>query len=545
MGTRVTVVRTGQEFEPLEISQVEDVFTMDASTSDGGIPMITLTLPPGLDALPLIGEAVKIESSTLGSTSGIMAEMSINNMGAVQVTLNTKLNPLVRLAKAKPFVGTVQDLVRYYFKLGGITGGYQFAPGVTNVHVNAQGWEDTIWTRLVKLQQIYRFEIALVSDYILVRPWRTVTADIGHLQDSTYTYSALPISKTIEVDYFTNREARNEVVYPVNGVQADASSISADAREVVEVEIQLSASLASVKQPKFRTSVSKNYKGSESVYTVIDKDGYIIKEDFWKKHGGKVSVKIGPDSTSVIVTMVGPNYSKRAPYKLAYAPMENKTDSKGATKKEPNTDLQFESLFLVGSGVRFDKKTMVIQTGARPQDIVQEVGATVSDPAMSSEAQAWNTILPVLNESSGGKLVMSGTIARINQRGKTGELTNIPFQDVEDLREGVSYGIMEDDIHAGMTYGEVESFYNQQLVFELENQTFGNAAGARLFDPVMQRWFRVTSATITLAGVTFTAEDDLLYTDVEDWLDGKTYGYVEDTLWGGLDYRAVEMRGLK
>lgn len=545
MGTRIQVVSTGQVFEPLDIQQVEDVFTSNVNISSGGIPMISITLPPHLDFLSLVGEAVEVESSTLGRTSGVFTEISVDDMGSPKVLLNTKLNPLVRMARAKPFVGKLSDLIKYYFKLGGINVGFEFDSKFKDTNVNAQGWEDVIWTKLIKLQQVYEFEIALVSDYISVRPWKLRTADIGHLQATAYNYTTMPISKTIEIDYFTNRKISNQVVYPIDGVKDDSSTITANAREVTEVELRLSASVASIKSPKFRETISRNYGGSESIYTVTDKDGFIVKASDWNRFGGKVTAKVGPDSKTIKITFIGPNLSKRSPYKLTFVPLENVIESNGSVKKKPNPDNGFNSLYIVGSGVGFEKRTISINTGARPKDIVQTVGAQVSEPEISSAAQAYKAALPLLNEASGGRVKLSGTIARINQRGKTGALTGIPVQEVEDLHVGTTYGSMEDVIHAGKTYGQVESYYNQQLIFDFDNQAFGNSAGARLFDPKTRRWYRITSATITLAGVSFEAEDDLNHGDVEDWLDGKTFGYVEDTLWPNLTFWDVELKGLK
>ena len=545
MGTRIKVVSTGQEFEPLDIQQVEDVFTSNVNISSGGIPMISITLPPHLDFLSLVGEAVEVESSTLGRTSGVFTEISVDDMGAPKVLLNTKLNPLVRRARAKPFVGKLSDLIKYYFKLGGINVGFEFDSKFKEANVNAQGWEDVIWTKLIKLQQVYEFEIALVSDYISVRPWKLRTADIGHLQSTAYNYTTMPISKTIEIDYFTNRKISNQVVYPVAGVKDDSTTITANAREVTEVELKLSASVASIKSPKFRETISRNYDGSESIYTVTDKDGFIVKASDWNRFGGKVTAKVGPDSKTIKITFIGPNLSKRSPYKLTFVPLENVIESNGSVKKKPNQDNGFNSLYIVGSGVGFKKQTISINTGARPKDIVQTVGAQVSEPEISSSAQAYNAALPLLNEASGGRIKLSGTIARINQRGKTGALTGIPVGEVEDLHVGSTYGSMEDVIHAGKTYGQVEAYYNQQLIFDFDNQAFGNSAGARLFDPKTRRWYRITSATITFAGVSFEAEDDLNHGDVEEWLDGKTFGYVEDTLWPNLTFWDVELKGLK
>lgn len=545
MGTRITVVRTGQQFEPLDITQTEDVFNSNIGNTSGGIPMLTITLPPNLNFLEVVGEAVLVDSSTLGKTSGVISEITVDNMGSPACLLNTKLNPLVRMTRAKPFVGTLTDLIKYYFKLGDVTAGYQIDPSFDNIEVHAQGWEDVIWTRLSKLQSVYRFEIALVSDFITVRPWKQREADVGHITSTTYNYSTVPISRSIEIDHYSNHMISNEIVYPVGGIQENSSTITAEARETAEVEIELSASVSSIRAPQFADTVAENYSGPGSIFTVMDKDGFMLTQEEWDRMSGKLTVEIGPDSTTLIVKFVGPNFSPRSPYRVAFAPFEPVIQHDGTVKSEPNTDRQFNSLFIVGSGVGFAKHTVNIQTSAREQDIVEEVGAQISEPEISTLEQLYNAAFPVLNEASGGKLVLSGTVARINQRGQTGVTSGIPVEDVEDLNVGLTYGIMEDDIHAGKTYEQVEDFYNQQLLFEFDNQAFGNSAGARIYDVNTDRWYRITSATISMSEITFEAEDDLTVEDVEDWVGSQTYGYVEDTLWGDLTYWQVELRGLK
>ena len=545
MGTRITVVSTGQQFEPLDLTQIEDVFTTNVSVNDGGIPMTTVVLPPNLDYTSLVGESVTIESSTLGVTSGIITDLTVDNSGAPTATLNTKLNPLVRLARAKPFVGTLRNLLGYYFKLGGITENLQWDSNMSNPTVNAQGWEGIIWEKLVKLQQVYQFEIALVSDLIYVRPWRVRTADIGHIFETEFSYTSMPISRTIEIDYFSNTKISNKLVYPVNGVKDDSIAISADARETIEVEIPISASVSSIKQPQFRTTISDNYRGSESIFSVMDKDGKVISAAEWTKYKGLLSVKIGPESTSLIVTFRGLNKASRAPYKVAFAPVEEVADDHGGKTKKPNMDRAFNSLYIVGSGVAFTQRTVSLNTGARAKDIVEEVGATVSDPAISTMGQLCNAALPLLAEASGGKIVLSGSIARINQRGQTNALVNVPVGDVEELLMGQTYGSIEDVIHASETFGDVEYYYSHHLLFEFDNQAFGNAAGARVWDPDTYRWYRITSATISMTEVQFTAESDLLVGDVEEWVGDNTYGYLEDTLWPNTTYWDVELRGLR
>lgn len=545
MGTRITVVSTGQQFEPLDITQTEDVFGSNIGNTSGGIPMLTVTLPPNINFLEIIGEAVVVDSSTLGKTSGVITELTVDNMGSPACILNTKLNPLVRLTRAKPFVGTLSDLIRYYFALGDLTGGYQIDSEFDDIQVNAQGWEDVIWTRLSKLQSVYKFEIALVSDFISVRPWKQRVADSGHTKTTVHSYSTVPISRTIEIDYFSNHKISNEIVYPVGGIQDNSTTISVEARETTEVELELSASLASLKTPHFVETISEDYNDSDSVYTVMDKDGYMLTAEEWDIFGGKLTAEIGPDSTTVIIKVVGPNNSLRAPYKIAFAPVEPVIENDGTKKNQPNLDRQINTLFLVGSGVGFDRQTVSIPTGAREEDIVEEVGAQISEPEISTMEHLYNAAFPVLNEASGGRIVLSGTVARINQRGQTGVTSGITVEAVEDLNVGRTYGIMEDDIHAGKTYEQVEDFYNQQLLFEFDNQAFGNSAGARIYDVETNRWYRIVSATITMSEISFEAEDDLTVEDVEDWIGSQTYEQVEDVLWGGLTYWQVELRGLK
>lgn len=72
----------------------------------------------------------------------------------------------------------------------------------------------------------------------------------------------------------------------------------------------------------------------------------------------------------------------------------------------------------------------------------------------------------------------------------------------------------------------------------------GNSNGARYFDEVSRRPYRVRSVTGGAVGATIQGDDDLLHDDQEDYRGAMTYGDVEAAR-SGLTYRDDFLIGLR
>ena len=96
---------------------------------------------------------------------------------------------------------------------------------------------------------------------------------------------------------------------------------------------------------------------------------------------------------------------------------------------------------------------------------------------------------------------------------------------------------------ASYTYASFRAYLASSLADAFENQIFGNVNGARVWDQKRHRWFRVRSGTITPSVISFNADDDIIFSDVQSAWGEKTYTEV-DSMFSGLTYSEVQGAGL-
>ncbi|MGG7128927.1 hypothetical protein ACQPUH_15430, partial [Clostridium perfringens] len=94
-----------------------------------------------------------------------------------------------------------------------------------------------------------------------------------------------------------------------------------------------------------------------------------------------------------------------------------------------------------------------------------------------------------------------------------------------------------------ISYEQVRQYWIKQFEDENANQVFGNAQGARIYDRRTRRWYRIRSATLTPAEITFSADDDHTMSDVQELYGDLTYAGVQ-TILEPFTYREAELAGL-
>src|SRR5690606_37473428 len=98
--------------------------------------------------------------------------------------------------------------------------------------------------------------------------------------------------------------------------------------------------------------------------------------------------------------------------------------------------------------------------------------------------------------------------------------------------------------NAGKSYLQVQEEFNTGRDSLFENQVFGNVNGARVWDKASARWYRIRTGTLTPPQIQFEAEDDLMHSDVQDFLSGLSYAAVQSK-YNGFSYREVDLMGLR
>jgi hypothetical protein len=454
-----------------ETTVSEDSTPLYAGDSFGGVGAISFTIPEDTGSKSLLDKTVDLNDGARGVTQGVVKAVAGQN-GQVKVEALTRLSALVGDRTALPHVGAVESALLYYFGLCDVTEGIVIDETIGAIEVTLPGWYDNVWKRVEHLGVAYQFEIATVGTDIVVRAPRLVTAD--RVRESSFSWSldGSRLAQTVEAWYYPVAEITDALVV---GVEQSAVS-NIDAGEVLEFDIRLDASLSSVEQPVVADTVSYA-EASASVYSVLDQFDEPVTAAAWTAGGGRVVVEIGEDTRTLRVTVIGPHYPARAPFRLVAL---------------GTNAVEYSTLRVIGTGVSLgrEKYTLPACTDERATDIV---GAEEDNEFLSSWGHA--------------HLALLGTAGR----------------------------------HGSPSRRIAGSAWHVLSSSDFDGQAYGNVAGARVFDDYSV--FRIRSASITPGSVSYEAEADVTFADVNAVNDGYTIAQWNE-MWAGRPISECNSRPL-
>ena len=538
----------GTPFDFTEYSVQEAATPLAAGDSSGQVGTITFTIPaldPELNPNhPLIRygtnwllrREVRLEDSRKGFTLGRVTSLQPSRQaGVIQVTATSRLGNLnVYNVQAQPFVGTLAEAFANYLALANVTTDFLVDPAIATRHVVLPGWNGELWYFLKQMAAALDCDISLVSGVILLRPIRTRTATRGRDIERTGNIGGGSLAQNIVVVQYNNRAISNELVYPPGGWSEDVTTINVNAGESVSQVLELSASVSVIAQPTMQTFVSR-FHNSSSVYTVVGDDGLPIQPAQWVAAGGRLSLEINPDTTSLTVNITAPTG------------IRNKDGTEIgvyglALSSESNTG-RYSTLRIVGSGVAFSKEEVRVPTGISPAETATEVGITIDNPFLSTRNQVYTAASRAVRAYNGTAQSINGSVSSINRRGETGEVVLRTYAEMQTLHAARTYAQVQ-TFYSGQTYLQVQEAFNSGIEDRFENQVFGNVAGARVWDESSKRWYRIRTGTMAPGPIQFEAEDDLMHSDVQSFLSGQTYAQVQ-VRYNGFSYREVDLMGLR
>lgn len=486
-------------FQVRDYSLQEDATPLAAGDTYGSTGTISLTISEPDPDIPrprdtgekwiltygrdiLLGKSFVFEDTKWGLIDGTIESVSRTEFGTLQVSCTTSLNRLNAYnVKAKPYVGTLGGLIRYYCGLVGVEG-VNIDPALDTSPIVAPGWIGELWYYLKMLAVAENFEIALVNSVPTFRLLRQRDLVKGREVSLSGERTASTLAQSVECYQYRNRAITNELVYPVGGWSPEVQVLNVNAGEIVEYTLQLSASVSSIQEPVMVESVAPDYKAS-SVYTVVANDGLPVPPAMWADRGGVLRVIINEDSTSLTIRMRG---AHRVPTAKGWA-----TNFSIALSSDESGS-RYSTLRLVGTGVAFDKVKRTFRTGLTARQTGTDVGVTIDNPFLSTKTQCFRAGVRAAVEYAGPVPAMSSEMSKT-------------------FRTGSSFGL---------------------------------TTGSRVYDRSRERPFRARSATYSPGTVTVSFEDDLLHDDMEAFRAGKTYGGVEASR-QGLTYGDDNLIGLR
>lgn len=359
-----------------EYTSTEDITPVDGGDSSGGTGQVTFAVQedPDINGTVLTYDReIQVVDTQQGTAVGRITSIG-NSDGVSQITAMGKLSALVAEATVPPFTGTLGNAFRSYLGRVGITSGeIDVDSSINSRAVIFPGFQGDVWTYLKDMCVAQEVEIAQVGTQYVLRPLSTTTLDNNYNLDANFTVDTPALAKTVEIYNYNNVAITNQIVWPSpNGWIPEAEVFTVEARQTVEYDIEINASLTSVQQPVCVDSVKPEYIAS-SRYAVGGADGLMVPADQWTSQGGSLTVSINPDGKSLHVTIVGSGYKPLSPYKIA---MVTETT-------------EYSSLRIVGTGVRFGKELYSIPTGVAAGATDTEVGVTVDNIFVSDANTAW------------------------------------------------------------------------------------------------------------------------------------------------------------
>lgn len=501
-GTGVDVFVDGKPFwSSGAYSVVEDSTPVDPSDSTGGYGQISTSLRDSKGAKALLGKRLDLTDGQQGETTGVIRGLTGNGLSA-SVTADSRLALTAVTRQAQPFVGTLGGALRYYLGLCGITAGIVIDDSLEDVPVSLLGWNAVVYDQLKRLGPVHRFEMSLVSNNIVFRPVRgRIAVNYRNTPAPQWALDEAGLAQSVE-GYSYGTRAGTDLAYPTGGWNDDVTVYVVEAGQSVDIDIPLEASLSAVEQPTCVSFVDRNHSET-SVYSVTGNDGIAIQPAQWIAGGGSVSVAIGEDTRSLMVTIKASSETRYAPYRIAVS---------------AGTSDWYSSLRIRGTGVFFTKTKMTLPACLDTDRAPQEVGVTVDNEFFENDEQLFHALMWSAARYSSARQTINVTSKGINRRGESGSARYPTIGDVES--EFGSATIGERYAQLGPTIGDWNATLFALVRDDFENQAFGNVSGARVLDD--NCWYRIRTATLGPASITYQAEWDNTIDDVT--VPGETIG---------------------
>jgi hypothetical protein len=255
----------------------------------------------------------------------------------------------------------------------------------------------------------------------------------------------------------TKDRADTALLYPPQGYSLanPIEAFTVNAGEISQVQIELGVSAKTVMQPvAVKDITDPMLVPDQSVYFVSNSLGLPMDPKEWRNYGGKIKVKINPDTVSATVRIYGPSIPEFSPFTIG---------------KMSDGGITYGALYLVGTGVAVWRRTIRIDTGLTLDEVADDTSAAIDNPFTQSREQAYDAAHSALCRKLGS------------------------FQRVTLTLAGVA-GI------DGVDPGRPET-------------ALGRVVGARVaFDG---SFYRIRTASITPAGIEVTCEQDTRFSDFD------------------------------
>lgn len=432
-----------------------------------------------------------LQDSLHGSVIGEIENVSGSND---QITMGGRSRlALLNVDKViPPRTGDIETIMTGILSDVGITTQVIYDAALSPDTVHAPGYEGDVWVYVKDLCAAFEIEITVIRDYIVVRPARQRVIDASNILERNWQIQDIELAQEFDVAYYNYSQETDFLMFPKGGWNPEVPVYQVAANETITFDIPLEFYATSVNQPQVQDTVTKEYAGPASVYSVSGNDNLPVTAAFWNDFGGSMSFAIKGDGGTLEVTLTGPNYEALSPYSISV--------SDGSTS--------YSTLRITGDGLNYERMLYTEKTGLSAAEAPLEKGQEIDNRAIDTLADAKRFALFARRLYSLPRQTYS-TSARTFPRIK-GSIPTIFYPTFDEFSDSLPTGYTFTNLntdYVGVTFAE--------FTVEVGNtvpQGFGEVSGAKI--QLEDAMYRVRSVTITPDTVSIDAEYDTLFEDL-------------------------------
>lgn len=406
MGVTTNLPQVGSNLDSYSFSV--DVPTMNPAELTGSTGSISFVCQPLANPQLLRNRSLILTDDSFGTIRGRVSEIewTPGMKSTVSFSAETLLQRLNSQADIPPSYNlSMNAAMQAVLSYAGFTCSGLPTSGVTVF----PGFHGTMWDYLKHFCSAHMYEFYLDSDAPNEIKFRAIRSQSfgGPFGNISCTLNDQNVSQNVDVEKYT-------FSYPVGLENIEFAPFAAESPQIltveagktVEYDIQIDGWVAQINQPVAMDLVGPETRTDIGAYCVAGSDGLPVTAAQWVGQGGSVSVYVKNDPSIITVRVVAPDAQSMkgvsgedvfSPYSIA------------ATAVDENT--LYNSLHITGKGVIYTKETLRLPTGAVSEVTVEESGATVSNPFLSSTALVYEAGLRAAQAYAGPNYTVNGTTA--------------------------------------------------------------------------------------------------------------------------------------
>lgn len=423
---------------PSSFSYSEDVTSLEPANLTGGAGQVNVSGPAIFkdkdgnthpNSALLINNEVTLTDTEQGSVAFQVRQVSVGEHSA-SIIGNTLMWRLNVEKTAPPHGGagaTLMTAIITYCDLVGITPTWteDFALELDAMPVNFIGWKGNVWEHLkmlcaaVSLSETDNVGIEMVIelDQLVFRKAKNRNLIFQKSpSSSSLEINSFDAAKKVSIQNYNTVYGLDRVVqeqniqgtlFATNENVSITDSMQVEAGQRLVKRFAINASLESVNQPVCVAAITElPYTGTQGEYVVVGSDDLPIDPDQWAAEGGSLTVSLTENPNEIEIVMIAPA-SVTMP--TSADPLTEVTPAPYKIGIESSGEADYPALWIVGTGVFFEKTENFFYTGASDVYTSQDTASSIDNPFITNQRDMAMRGVAAAQAICGPSIVLSQT----------------------------------------------------------------------------------------------------------------------------------------